>query len=363
VAAIFTDYRRERYLFPADRSLLTLTDLREACVAKLKELARSASYIASVDRSLKTLSELMWPTTRILDLKITHLQKYYSRRLAEGLKPQTAYREMNAIMSALNSAGELFDSLRDWRPPRKPKLAQPSSGRDRVITREEEGKIIEALMMSRQGRMNPYYARARLQIARVFWIALRTGMREGEMLGLRKTSVNFERAIKMPHGWIDVRRSHGSEKTKTGKHRGIPMMPAVAQTLREQIGETDSIFVFPSPLDLKSRWASFGSGFEKACEVAGVSYGREVPDGLVFHDTRHTAATRMLQSGIDLKTVGAILGHSDQYMTMHYAHATAESRYAAVASLGEEYFGVRSESTAQTEEAASGPSRPNAVTA
>ena len=361
VAAIYTDFRRERYLFPADRSLLTLTDLRETWIAKLKELGRSASYVASGDRSLKALSELMWPTSRIVDLKTVHLQRYYSQRLAEGLKPQTAYREMNGVMSALNSASELFDSLSDWRPPRKPKLGQPDSGRERVITREEEEKIIEALM-SRQGGSNCYYVRARAQIARLFWLALRTGMRPGELLGLRKTSVSFDRAIKMPSGWIDVRRSHASEKTKTGKRRVIPMMPAVAQTLKEQIGQTDSLYVFPSPLDLKTRWASFLRGFEAGCELAGVPYGRDVLEGVVFYDTRHTAATRMLQAGVDLKTVGAILGHSDQYMTMHYAHATAESRYAAVASLGDDYFGVRSESTAQTDETVPVHSGPVAIT-
>ena len=81
VSAIRADYRRDRYLFPADRSTLTLADLREAWTAKLKQLERSEAYIGRAEKSLKALADLMWPTTRILDLKTTHLQKYQPKRL------------------------------------------------------------------------------------------------------------------------------------------------------------------------------------------------------------------------------------------------------------------------------------------
>lgn len=363
LASIRADYRRDRYLFPADRSTLTIADLREAWAASLKQLERSHSYIARVEKSLKELADLMWPTTRILDLRTIHLHKYHTNRLTAGVKPQTIYGEIVAIMTALNNAPELFESLVDWRPPRKPKnVTQSTSGRERVITREEEAQIIETLMRP-WGRASSLDLRARKQLARIFWIALRTGMREGELLGLRKTSVSFDRAIKMPNGWIDVRRSHGSEKTKTGKHRLIPMSPTVARALRGQIDQTVSAFVFPSPQTLLTRWVSFRGGFEKACELAGVPYGWDAPDGVVFHDSRHTAATRMLQGGTDIKTVGSILGHSDKYMTMRYSHATAESRQAAVRLLEDEDFHVRFESTLETDEATPVHSRPVALRA
>ena len=70
--------------------------------------------------------------------------------------------------------------------------------------------------------------------------------------------------------------------------------------------------------------------FKKTCESVGVKYGRNVRGGLVTHDARHTAVTKMLQAGIDLSTVGSITGHSDNHLVLHYAHATRESRAKAI---------------------------------
>ena len=70
--------------------------------------------------------------------------------------------------------------------------------------------------------------------------------------------------------------------------------------------------------------------FKKACESVGVKYGRNVRGGLVTHDARHTAVTKMLQAGIDLSTVSPITEHSDDHLVLHYAHATRESRAKAI---------------------------------
>jgi site-specific recombinase XerD len=52
-----------------------------------------------------------------------------------------------------------------------------------------------------------------------------------------------------------------------------------------------------------------------------------------FHDCRHTAATMMVMSGVDLATVKEILGHSSIEMTMRYAHPTSEGKMNAVKAL------------------------------
>ena len=52
-----------------------------------------------------------------------------------------------------------------------------------------------------------------------------------------------------------------------------------------------------------------------------------------FHDLRHTAATMMVMSGVDLVTVKEILGHSSIEMTMRYAHPTTEGKMNAVKAL------------------------------
>jgi integrase len=55
--------------------------------------------------------------------------------------------------------------------------------------------------------------------------------------------------------------------------------------------------------------------------------------GLRFHDLRHTAATRLAESGIDLFVMADILGHSDINMTRRYVTTTDARRRAAVEAL------------------------------
>ena len=55
------------------------------------------------------------------------------------------------------------------------------------------------------------------------------------------------------------------------------------------------------------------TAFEAACRRAGLV-------GLRFHDLRHTAATRMIESGANIVAISKILGHSDIKTTMRYTH-------------------------------------------
>lgn len=352
VSSIRTDYRRGKYQFPADQSTIKIGELREAWVAEQKSRGRVAKHIERVERILRQFERALSPGLTVAAVESEHIKKYFLKRIGEGLKRESAATEVGVIMAALNGAPTVIKSLKDWRPPRKPKeIVTQTSGRERVITRDEEALIIETIMLGAD--------RVRKQDARIFWFALRTGMREGEIIGLLKTSVCFERAIKMEYGWIEVRRSLGSERTKTGHTRIIPMSKTVAAMLGEQMAQAEkSIYVFPGKGVRRRSEHTFIHRFKAACELARIPYGRAVAGGLVFHDSRHTAATRMLHAGNDLKTVGTILGHSDEYMTLKYAHATPASRQAAVSALEDEDFGVRFESPVQSKTVHSVPFRP-----
>jgi integrase len=369
VNVILADYRRGRYDFPSDRSRVTVSDLSHAFADQMRERGRAPGHVKRAERVLAAFDNLLPVGAVVADVEIEHLERYYSVRLRDGVKPGTAATEVIAIVTALNCAPSLFKSLARWRPPRKPKhIVAWSGGRDRIITREEESTLIEALMRD----SNP----VRRQDARIFWLALRTGMREGELLGLLRSSVVFERAIRMEHGWIEVRRSLSTERTKTGKKRVVPMSRSVAQMLREQIASTESQYIFPGKRDRIGKSDSlfvhskdalrsvqlFLISIERAADEGGLCYGRDKPGGFVFHDTRHTAATRMLHAGADLKTVASILGHTDGYMTMRYAHASAATRQAAIASLEDENFRSRFESAEAPDEAQPSLFRSNAAT-
>ena len=70
------------------------------------------------------------------------------------------------------------------------------------------------------------------------------------------------------------------------------------------------------------------TSFKTACRDAEI-------DGLRIHDLRHSAASKMVELGVDLVTVSKILGHSSIQMTMRYAHPTPAAMKAAVEKLSE----------------------------
>jgi site-specific recombinase XerD len=58
-------------------------------------------------------------------------------------------------------------------------------------------------------------------------------------------------------------------------------------------------------------------------------------DHLRFHDVRHSAASEMINAGVDLYTVGAVLGHADARSTKRYAHLATQTLAAAVEKIGQ----------------------------
>ena len=62
------------------------------------------------------------------------------------------------------------------------------------------------------------------------------------------------------------------------------------------------------------------TGLTRACESAGILYGKNVDGGFVFGDLRRTAKTLMTRAGVDKAYRDAILGHESQDMDRHYLH-------------------------------------------
>ena len=91
-------------------------------------------------------------------------------------------------------------------------------------------------------------------------------------------------------------------------------------------------FVFPSPRKKGERFRDPKVGFMKAVKLAKIPHIR-------FHDLRHTLATRLVRSGVDIVTVQHLLGHSNVKMTSRYAHSDADAKMEAVKRLG--FSGVR----------------------
>jgi integrase len=188
----------------------------------------------------------------------------------------------------------------DENPCRRVKRFKEDNERVRFLTDDEETRLMKQIG-------------DRELLRSVVIFALNTGLRRGEIFGLRWTEVDWSR------NFIHV------INTKTGKSRIVPLNEATRAVLRQQQGKSQSEFVFVSPRT-GTRLRSLRNGFEKACEDAKVF-------NFHFHDLRHTFASRLADVGVDAFTIAELLGHSTLEMTKRYTHATDERKARAVAAL------------------------------
>lgn len=142
--------------------------------------------------------------------------------------------------------------------------------------------------------------------------ALRTGMRFGELLGLRWEDIDFER------NQIVVRRNvvDGEDGTpKNNRFRMIPLAPSLRSELLVAPRSGIRVFVLEGGRT-PNRWSAI-EALERACNRAGL---RRVG----WHVLRHSFASQLVGAGVNLAMIQALLGHSTLEMTMRYAHVSGE---------------------------------------
>ena len=160
----------------------------------------------------------------------------------------------------------------------------------------------------------------------LYYIELATGLRRGELLGLKWEDIDLEQ------GTIQVRRQvariggkvvEAPLKTKNS-YRSVSIGQDAVEVLKGQREKNGSEYVFPSPTGGPISPDSVIHMLHRVLERAGLPKIR-------FHDLRHTFATVALQNGVDIKTVSGMLGHYSAGFTLDtYAHVTtAAQRQAA----------------------------------
>ncbi len=156
-----------------------------------------------------------------------------------------------------------------------------------------------------------------------FYVELMTGLRRGEICGLKWTDIDFTQNImrisrsvsKKAGGGITV----GETKTDAGV-RKIIMPPSVASLLKEKQADAICEWVFPhymNPSDPLHPESAYNK-LKWILKRLGLPQMR-------FHDLRHTFATHATQGGVDAKTLAGILGHTDASFTLDtYTHVTGD---------------------------------------
>ena len=161
-----------------------------------------------------------------------------------------------------------------------------------------------------------------------FYVEVMTGLRRGEICGLKWQDINFEENKLQVKRSVSVKKgggvSIGETKTETGV-RSILMPPSVAEVLQNRKQRAITEWVFPNFMHPEQP-ISPATAYRKLKIIlkhAGLPLIR-------FHDLRHTFATHATHGGVDPKTLGGILGHTNASFTLDtYTHVTSDMQKAA----------------------------------
>lgn len=206
-------------------------------------------------------------------------------------KPATLSRELEVLRHAFNLA------VREWEwvehsPFEKVRIERVHNQIERWITSEEEKRLQEA---------SPPW------LQEIVAFALNTGMRQDEILSLKWPQVD------------GTRRTVTVLYSKNKGKRTIPVNQTVLAILTAKFGTNDETgYVFPAQSGKKM----FARNLLRTYYIARKKAALE---DVRFHDLRHTFATRLVQSGVDLYVVKELMGHKTITMTMRYAHHYPES--------------------------------------
>lgn len=154
-------------------------------------------------------------------------------------------------------------------------------------------------------------------------VALRTGLRMGELRALQWEDVDFA------NGRLHVRRAAWEQEIgtpKNGRARLVPLGAEAAAALRELPTRFRGGLVFARAGELAT-YNAWEWGLEKTSKAARL--GR-----IGWHVLRHSFASHLAMAGVPMRTIAELLGHGDMRVTMRYAHLAPEAGSRAVDSLG-----------------------------
>ena len=147
----------------------------------------------------------------------------------------------------------------------------------------------------------------------LYLIALNTGMRAGEIFGLKWDCVDFENDLIHVRRTMDQKTQIVKETTKTHCSRVLGMSAALQKVLIELAQKSASEFVVDKDSMGCSDITHVARAFKGDCERVGVR-------PINFHDLRHTFATELVRKTGDIQGAARVLGHKSVSMTERYAH-------------------------------------------
>ena len=240
----------------------------------------------------------------------------YRDELATGATPRGAQRTPATVVRYMAALSHAFTiAVKEWgwledSPVRKVTKPTESRGRVRFLDDDDRIKLLQACKESPNPLLYPCVI-----------LALSSGMRQGELMGLKWPDVNLKDGYLILH------------ETKNGDRRRVPLSGLALTLLKEhaKIRRIDTQLLFPSernpqkPIDLRKAYAS-------ALKSAGITE-------FTWHDLRHCTASYLAMNGASLAEIAEILGHRSLQMVKRYAHLSDGHVSSVIESMNAKIFG------------------------
>jgi integrase len=254
------------------------------------------------------------------------LVAWQARMSKDGYSPNSRLRGVRVLRNALNKAVKLrLIGSNPMMAVDKPRVIR----KQRIpLEREECFRLFGACAVHRVGD--------------ILTLAAMTGLRKRELFGLEWSAVNLSEGVLSVRRTVQEVRKKGlsvKEPKTTHGRRAINLGKQAIQALESRLKKAKDEGFNPDvmPLVFPSTNGKFywGSNFDRNVwhpirEAAGI------PDTFTFHDLRHTQASLLLYSGVDMKVIQARLGHSKYETTANlYTHLLQDAQAEATTKLDE----------------------------
>lgn len=283
----------------AKKALAKAIPVYAELAAKHMESAKGRKSYVDLESVMRVHILPRWGKTRLTDINSRVVAQWLNEKQAKGLAPATV-EKLRVVLGRSFVLGASWDIPgTEKNPARNIPRAPLNNARERFLTAEEAARLKEAVAAS----SNP-------QLQHIVGLLLLTGARLRELLDAEWKNVDVER------------RSWFIPDSKTGKSRYVPLStPAVA--IIEALPRFKGCpWLVPNP-DTRKPYVSIKGTWGTAIKAA------KLP-GLRLHDLRHSAASFMVNSGVDLFAVGKVLGHANYQSTQRYAHLANDTLLKAV---------------------------------
>ena len=260
-------------------------------------------------------------------LSSLELQKFYKKLLNRGRVTRLEAKNQPKGLSpkTVRNIHQILESAMKLAQEQKLIIKDPTAGCALPKVEKKEMKTLPVEQLAsflREARESGVFE--------LYYLDLATGLRRGELLGLKWTDIDLEKGelqVKRQVVRIEGKIVEAPLKTKNA-YRTLPLTEDVTAILKQQRKKAgNSPWVFPSPNGGPISPDSVLRKLHGVLKRAGLPQVR-------FHDLRHTFATLALQNGVDIKTVSGMLGHYSAGFTLDtYAHVTTAAQKEAARTM------------------------------